>query len=82
MMRRRRGGAIVTRQMSERRIAEPKLVLTRRRRGRRVAAVGVVAIADNRGDAWLVLLTALCGRADRRGGSSSDLRSASCERVV
>jgi len=57
MMRRRRGGAIVTRPMSERRIAEPKLVLLAAG-AVVVMLLCIVAIADT-GDAWLVLLTAL-----------------------
>jgi hypothetical protein len=57
MMRRRRGGAIVPWQMSERRIAEPKLVLLAAG-AVVVMLLCIVAIADT-GDVWLVLLTAL-----------------------
>jgi hypothetical protein len=57
MMRRRRGGAIVRWPMSERRIAEPKLVLLAAG-AVVVMLLCIVAIADT-GDVWLVLLTAL-----------------------
>jgi hypothetical protein len=57
MMRGARGGAIVPWQMSERRIAEPKIVLLAAG-ALVVMLLCIVAIADT-GDAWLVVLTAL-----------------------